>query len=454
MTYPPAQTENMKTVVIACFLTLLPCVRVHAQERPAVRLSLQRAVEIALSPEGSARYQLAHEYVKQSETRSAQVRAALLPDLDGQVAYQSQTRNLDALGLRFGANLPGLNIPSFAGPYSFFDVRSNVRQSVFDLGAIRRYQSSRAAIGAAKADRDDTGDQVAAQVTRMYLAVLKADADVSAAKANIDLAEALVDLVEDQKKAGTGMGIETIRARVQLANERQRLLVVTNQRRAAELQLLRAMGQRLDMRLELDGDLAYIPTSTITWEQALQEALQSRADYKAQQEREHTTRLSASATTMERLPSVSAFADYGSVGTAVNNALPTRTYGLSVRIPVFDGGRRNARRAESFSQYRQEQIRTSDLREQIELEIRLALDSLTSAQEQVQVAEEGLRLAEDELASARRRYLAGVATSVEVTDAQTRLERARDNRVTALFEHNLARLDLAQAQGTVQQIIQ
>lgn len=437
--------------ITGCFLVLFSFVQAQAQERSVIRLSLQRAVEIALSPEGSVTYQIAEEKLKQSETHSAQIRGALLPDLDASVAYQNQTRNLEALGLRAGT-IPGVTLPSLAGPYGLFDVRSNVRQSVFDMGAIRRYQSSRAAIGGAKADRENTGDQVAAQVTRIYFAVLKADADVNEAKANIELARALVDLVENQKKAGTGMGIETIRARVQAANEQQRLLAVTNRRRAAELQLLRAMGQRLDSRVELDDELTYIATGAITPEQAMQTALESRADYRAQLQRENAMRLSASAATMERLPAVSAFADYGSVGTAANNAIPTHTYGLSVRVPVFDGGRRDARRAESASLYREEQIRTHDLREQIELEIRLALDSLSSAEQQVKVAQEGLQLAQDELASARRRYVAGVASNMEVTDAQTRLERARDNRLTALFEHNLARVDLAQAQGTVQQI--
>jgi outer membrane protein TolC len=71
----------------------------------------------------------------------------------------------------------------------------------------------------------------------------------------------------------------------------------------------------------------------------------------------------------------------------------------------------------------------------------------------VQVAREGLKLAEEELASARRRYSAGVATSVEITDAQTRLERARDNNVSALFAYNLARVDLAQSQGVIEEVI-
>ena len=64
-----------------------------------------------------------------------------------------------------------------------------------------------------------------------------------------------------------------------------------------------------------------------------------------------------------------------------------------------------------------------------------------------------MKLAEEELASARRRYTAGVATSVEITDAQTRLERAQDNNVSALFAYNLARVDLAQSQGVIEEVI-
>ena len=154
------------------------------------------------------------------------------------------------------------------------------------------------------------------------------------------------------------------------------------------------------------------------------------------------------------MPSIVGFADYGSIGSSVNNALPTRTFGVSVRIPLFDGGRRDARRGESASQYRQEQVRTNDLREQIELEVRVALDAIASAEQQFKVASDGLVLAENELNQARRRFEAGVATGLEVTDAQTRLARARDNRIDALFNHNVARIDLAQAQGVIGRLIQ
>ena len=126
---------------------------------------------------------------------------------------------------------------------------------------------------------------------------------------------------------------------------------------------------------------------------------------------------------------------------------------MTLRVPIFDGGRRDARSAEASSQYRVETVRTNDLKEQIELDIRLALDALHSAEEQVRVARDGLALSESELAQARRRYDAGVAISLEVTDAQTRLERARDNQTQALYSYNVAHIDLEQAMGTVRKTV-
>jgi outer membrane protein TolC len=41
-----------------------------------------------------------------------------------------------------------------------------------------------------------------------------------------------------------------------------------------------------------------------------------------------------------------------------------------------------------------------------------------------------------------------------VTDAQTRLERARDNQTNALYNYNVARIDLAQAMGKVRSLVQ
>jgi len=423
-----------------------------------LQLSLKRAVEVAVSPEGNAHIQLAGEALKQAQARSLETRAALLPNVDAAFSDQSRTENLAALGFNPGIfsslPIPNFSFPTFVGPFTTVDARVTGSQNVFDFSTIRKYQASKVGISAARSDVDATREQVAAQVARAYLAAVKADTDVETAQADVTLSEAVLKQSENQKEAGTGTGIEITRAKVQLANDRQRLLVAQNARHSAYLQLLRAMSLRLDTELELTDKLQYVPVDAVTLDAAKSQALQERPDLKAQQEREANARLSASATRLERLPSVAAFGDYGSNGRALDNSVPTRTVGIQVKVPLFDGGRRDARREESASEYRSETVRTNDLKEQIELDVRLALDGLQSAGEQVKVAREGLDLANNELTQARRRYDAGVAISVEVTDAQTRLERARDNQTAALYNYNLARLDLAQAMGRVRSMLQ
>lgn len=426
------------------------------QSRPEVlQLSMKQAVEMALAPEGSTRVKLAEEAMKQADARRLEARAALLPDLEGYLQDQSETNNLKAFGFRFPTiPIPGFTIPTFVGPFDVLDVRATVNQSVFDFASIRRYQASKVAVEAVKADNEGTRDQVTDQVARAYLTGLRAEASLETAKANVELSEALVKLAQSQKEAGTGTGIEITRAEVQLANDNQRRLVAESDVERAHLQLLKVIGLRLDNRIELVGKLEYVSVENVDPGQALGTARQNRAELKAQGQREENAKLNFSATKLERLPTLGAFANYGDLGSSLTNALPTRAYGVTLRVPIFDGGRRDARRVESASAYRQEKIRTADLRDQIELDVRLALESLRSADAQVKAAEEGLTLAQNELAQAQRRYKAGVTNSIEVTDAQTRLDRARDNRINALYNYNVARIDLGTAMGTIQSMIQ
>lgn len=437
-----------------CLLLAMPLYAQLQTRPPVLKLSMKQAVQIALAPEGNTRVQLAEEALKQAEAQALESRATLLPDVESSLIYEGETRNLRALGINF--NFPpalGFSLPSVVG-FDVFDARASVNQNIFDFASIRRYQASKVNVEATKADREGTHNQVTDQVARAYLTGVRAEAGLETAQANVDLSEALLKLARHQKEAGTGTGIEVTRAQVQLANDRQHLLVAQNDVDRAHLDLLKVLGIRLDSPIELTDKLAYLPIEATDEAKAIETARKTRAELRAQQRKEDSARLSYSSVKWERLPTVAGFADYGSSGTSINDSIATHTYGVSVKVPLFDGGRRDARRMESAAMYKQEKIRTADLKDQVELDVRLALDSLRSADDQVKVAEEGLQLSENELAQARRRYEAGVTNSVEVTDAQTRLDRARDNRITALYNYNLARIDLATAMGTIQSMIQ
>jgi outer membrane protein TolC len=414
-----------------------------AQSETAVQttlqLSLRRAVEIALAPDGSPRVALAQESIQQAETRRLESRAAFLPDLESSVSDQRETVNLRAFGFNFTSPLvPGFTFPSIVGPFSVFDARATASQTVFDFSSIRKYQEAKVNIEAAKSDFDATKNQVTDQVARSYLTTLRAQAALDTARANVELSQALLDVT---------------RADVQLANDKQRLVAAANDRRRAGLNLMRAMGLKLDAGIQLTDRLEYRPADIGTLDDALAEARKLRAELKAQKDREQAARLNYGSVKAERLPSLGASANYGSIGAGIVGAQATYDYGFSLRVPLYNGGLRDARRAESLSQYRQEQTRTRDLEQQVELDVRLSFDSISSAATEVTAAREGQDLSERELAQAKRRYQAGVANSLEVTDAQTRLDRARDNLINALYDYNVARIDLATATGKIQEYV-
>ncbi|MGH9764417.1 MAG: TolC family protein, partial [Blastocatellia bacterium] len=225
----------------------------------ALRISVKQAVQIGLASEGNVRVQIAEEIIRQTEDQRAQVRAALLPDVEASIGDESETRNLASVGIQINRPFLGISLPRLAGPFSNFDARTTVTQSVFDISSIRRFQASRESVSAAESDSDDAKDQVSTDIAAAYLAAQRAEASLSAVKANITLAEALEKLAINQKNAGVGTGLDVTRARVQLANERQRLLVAENDVTESHLRLLKAMNLDLGTPIELDDALAFTP---------------------------------------------------------------------------------------------------------------------------------------------------------------------------------------------------
>jgi outer membrane protein TolC len=434
--------------VLSVFALVLLALPLAADDqRGPIRLSLRRAIEIALSPEGSARIELALEQVKVAAARNKQARAALLPDFEGVAGFQDATRSLVTQGVA-AVKLPfNYALPERVGPYSVSDNRMSLQQNVLDLSAWKRYQAASTLLKASKTDVESQNDITAAEVARAYLTALRGDADLEAAEANVKMSEAVYEQARRQKDAGTGTQIDVTRSNVVLANDRQHLLATRNFRTKARLQLLRAMRMRLDTEFELTDSLSYDKMDPLSLQQAKELALKTRPDLRSQEQKLHAAQLNYSAAKFELFPTFGASADYGLIGWTDTAALPTRTITMGMRIPIFDSGRRAAHREETGAQLRQERIKEDELKQQVELDVRTALDSLQSAEDQVSVAREGLQLADNELTQAQRRYEAGVAVGVEVTDAQTRLAHARDNQTLALYNYNLARIDLGQALG-------
>src|SRR5665213_1260567 len=204
--------NNMRLGITLLAISAVACV---GQAPATMPLSLKKAVEIALTPDGSTRVALAEEALTEAQRQQQQARATFLPSLDGSVNDRRQTNNLKAYGFSFSLPIPGFSIPTIVGPFSVFDARLTAQQSVFNFSDIHKYRAAKISALAVKTDAASTRNSVSDEVARDYLAGLLADANRGKAQANVDLSEALLKLARQEKDAGTGTGTEVTRAELQ-----------------------------------------------------------------------------------------------------------------------------------------------------------------------------------------------------------------------------------------------
>ncbi|HEY0796434.1 MAG TPA: TolC family protein, partial [Acidisarcina sp.] len=98
----------------------------------------------------------------------------------------------------------------------------------------------------------------------------------------------------------------------------------------------------------------------------------------------------------------------------------------------------------------QRRAQLSDLRGQVSADVRDSILDIHAAQQQVEVAQSNVKLANEALSEAQQRYAAGVSDNLSVSQAQQSVAQANDQYVSSLYQHNVAKLSLARALGVAE----
>ena len=431
----------------------------EAQVPTTRRLTLGEAARLAAAQ--AAGVQGAQQRAQQALARVTESRAALLPQLSAAPNWTSHTINSASFGFNFPA--PAGEKPlldpngQIIGPVNFWDLRAEGSQTLFDPAAAGRVRAARTSAAASSADVATAAEQAAFTAANAYVHSMRTEALVQARVADSALANDLVNIARDQLEAGVGVALDVTRAESQRASSRAQLIVARNDRDRAQLELRRALNLALDTPLALSDSLSGVaPVAAQVEAQneqaAIDQALRTRPDVRAADLQLTAAQQQASAVRAMRLPTVGLFANDGPTGLQPQHFLNTYTYGVQVRVPLFEGGLRTGQTQEAEAAAREIDVRRRDLRQQVAVEVRSALLDLVSAREQVDAAREHERLAELEVAQARERFRAGVSGNADVVTASLSLNAARTGLIDALTAYQAARVALARSEGTVSQL--
>lgn len=370
--------------------------------------------------------------------------SALLPNVTTDTSFGVRQVDLKAT---IGINVPIPGVPRVIGPFGVFDTRAYLDQSVFNWQSIERARSSAAQVRSAQYSYKNARELIVVVVVSNYLLVIADQSQVESALAQRDTAKVIFDQTTDQKKAGLAAAVDVLRSNVELQAREQRLIVARNNLAKQKLVLARAIGLPAGQTFDITTEVAYRPLTTSTLDEALQRAYSSRADYKSLAEQVRSAELQKKAASAERYPTLSAVADYGSIGTNTASNHGTVDAAAELRIPIFQGGRVHGDNLVADSVQAKARQRLEDLRASIDQEVRDAFFDLQDTAEEVSVEQNAVQLATQTLQQSRDRFSSGVTDNIEVVQAQESLADANDTYIASLYRYNTAKVSLARAIG-------
>jgi len=375
--------------------------------------------------------------------------STLLPHLTADPYMAESKLNIDQLGFAGLASLFHLS-PS-VGPYSYFDARAALTQTLFDWKSISAARAANQSLKSADYTFQDAHDLVVLAVGYTYLQAIADEARIETDEAQVKAAQALFDQATEQVNAGTAADIDALRTKVELQTRQQELIQAKNDFAIQKLTVARVIGLAPAQQFELTDKSPYQPFEGITVDEALKRAYASRSDYRAAMSDLRAAELSRKAAGAGYLPSLSFNADYGLGGSHPSTSTSVADVRGTLSIPIFTGGSVHADVEQAAARLEQSRERLDSLRAQIESDVRTALLNLQSSADRVTVARSNIDLAEQTLAQSSDRFSAGVTDSVEVVQSQEAVASAHEQYISSLYNYNFAKISLIRAMGIAEQ---
>ncbi|HEX6559772.1 MAG TPA: TolC family protein [Longimicrobiales bacterium] len=414
-------------------------------QTPARRpLPLDEALELAMAT--SKQLRMAQAAVARAEADEDRARSAFIPSFDASLGYtRTHESEFDALG-------PGL--PGAFGSHHKYQLGVDAVQPLFTGGRLAA-QSRMAA--AAKRSRlvelASAAAQLTLDVTRAYLDAALADQIVEIAAGTLARADTALVQTRAANNVGSQSDYDVLRAQVARDNERVNLIRHSSDRDLAHVRLKKLLSLPGDTALVLttsiEAEVRDIVTASYQRDKLMRIPFELRAPVLEAAEAVRIAEQQVTAARAQHFPSVSLFSQYGRVSYPASGALNWNDFrsnwltGVSLRVPLFQGGRIVAETGAAQADLAEARARFEQIRDYAELDLRAAIEKLESATAAWDASSGTVEQARAAYRIAEVRYREGVSTQIELTDARLLLQQAEMNRARAAAELRVAQTRMA-----------
>ena len=452
-TSPSLGLAQLALLFLAVAWVFVPALRAQPPASPAATnavipqpLSLADAVNLALQRNpnilrGQKDLEVAHGVV-------IQTRAIAIPKLNLTGNYSNvEKTDIDMIsgqGFTYGTS-------------ENWATQLKVVQSLYEGGRIlSALRAARLTRERSLLDYDTTVANTIVDVQVAYYDVLLALQQITVQEASVELLGR--ELADTQRRfdAGTVPRFNVLRAEVELANARPKLIRARNSYRIAKNNLINQLGFNIpkealeDVPLTLSGKLVAEPYK-MDLLQAIVLAQQKRTELGSLRKTQALRKEDIVNAKAPYRPSLQAFGGYDVHNSQLSQDIGDENHGwiagVQMTWSLFDGRRTQGKVIEATALYERAGVDLDDTSRRIDLEVRTAYSNFIEADEVLKSQEKVLEEAEEALRLARARNEAGSGTQLDVLSAQTALTEARTTQSLALRDYSVARARLERAVG-------
>ncbi|MCR4286995.1 MAG: TolC family protein [Deltaproteobacteria bacterium] len=430
----PVSRFGFRVLSAAILFLALPS-GLFAEERA---ITLDEAYRLALA--NHERVAIAGEDIRQAETGLRKTVSRILPNLTAEGSYTRYTTDKGS-----GTFITQPESSTSAELRLTQPLYSGGREWAAQRQARLRIRSVRKGFDAAKED-------VVRDTSRAYYGVLKARKDGEIQRAALKRAEERLQVARARLKVGEVTRSAVLRAEAERAGAEAELIKSKNDLDNM-LDLLRRITG-VEERVDVSEPPAEPPVA-LTAEALVGIALKERSDY-AQRSLEEkaanegitiakagfkpSLRLEGLYSWRDQDPQTAFFQENSASGT------------LRLTYPIFEGFMRKAELTEARSSLLQAELRRLGLRRDIEVQVREALNNIRAIEALTESFRRQLAFAEEDYKMVFEQFKFGVATTLDVIDAENTLVSAQSSLANAVYDLELARIDLKYVTGVLVQV--
>ncbi|HHE32955.1 MAG TPA: TolC family protein [Chlorobaculum parvum] len=412
-----------------------------AESDPTAPATLTLSDALRMTREHNPRVRQAAEEVKAADAQVTQSRSSWFPHLSASAGY----RYLDPVA---EANFGGAAIQFV--PHDNYDARVTAEMMLYDFG---RTASN---VNLAKAGRNSAGirkeitvrDLSLATVRAFYSALFLREA-VNVQQKEIAALQKNLDHMQKRYDEGAATRFDLLTTQVRLAAAGNRKIDYETRLHNQEISLRRLCGLDENAPLNLSGSFD-ITVADKDARRLASAALEQRPELLLARENLKAASYKKSLAGREFLPKIVGSASWGTANGYMPDIDKMRTNiaaGVELQVPIFDGFGKSAALRQATAMKRSAEQQQLDSEQIARAEVRQSLNDLRSSEEKIETTR--LQVDQANLAAqhARIRYDNGLATTLDLLDAEASLAEAELANLQARYEYVMNAYAVRRASG-------